>query len=455
MNLLTTLPAFLLALGILIVVHEFGHFIVARWCGVKVLRFCVGFGKPIWSRRLGKDQTEWALAAFPLGGYVKMLDEREGPVEAHELHRAFNRRPVGQRMAVVVAGPLANFLLAIFVYALLFVQGTTELRPVLGKPVHGSLAAWAGFSAEEVVTRVDGQDVTTWQDFRWLMLKKLVDQAEVRVETRNSRNEIQIHILDFSDFNSKDLGADPLARVGLRYWSPAMEPVVASVVPGSVAETAGLRAKDRILSIDGQDIREGLEVIDLIGDSAGQLITLKLQRDAQVLALQIQPRSEMLNGIQVGRIGIVLSSAGRTLPEKYLLSVEHGPLQALALAVDKTWETSIFSLKMMGRMVTGQVSWRNLSGPVTIAEYAGKSAHMGLTPYLSFIALISISLGVLNLLPIPLLDGGHLMYYTAEIFRGGPVSERAMEIGQQIGLAILIMLMAFAFYNDVNRLVSG
>lgn len=455
MSLMFTLLAFLLALGVLIVVHEFGHFIIARWCGVKVLRFCVGFGKPIYSRRFSPDGTEWALAAFPLGGYVKMLDEREGPVEAHELHRAFNRKSVGQRMAVVVAGPMANLLLAILLYCVLFMQGTTELRPVMGKPIPGSMAEWAGFNAGEIAIRLNGESVATWQDFRWLMLKNIVDKAEVQVETQNSRNEIQIHHLDFTDFDDKNLGADPLAHVGLRYWQSPTDPVIVTVVPGSPAEQAGLKVKDKILRIDDQEIHEGGDIIDLIGQRAGRPALVTLEREGRILQLQVQPKEEKLNGVKVGRIGIALPKTASQAADNYFVVVQHGPIQALALAAEKTWDTSWFSLKMMGRMVTGQVSWRNLSGPVTIAEYAGKSAHMGLTPYLNFIALISISLGVLNLLPIPLLDGGHLMYYTAEIFRGSPVSERAMEIGQQIGLAILIMLMAFAFYNDVNRLVSG
>ena len=450
----STVAAFVFALGILIVVHEFGHYLVARWCGVKVLRFSVGFGKALITRRHGPDDTEWSLAAFPLGGYVKMLDEREAPVEPHEIDRAFNRQPVGKRFAIVLAGPVANFLLAIVLYWGLYSHGTEELRPLLGKPAEQSVAERAGFADGELVSTVAGQKIETWQDLRWQLLQHALDKAPVRMEVVNARNELSERSLDLSDISTADLEGDLLAQLGLRLFRPDMPPIIGKISADSVAERAGLAAGDRVIAVDGKPIVHWMDVVTAIRAAADREIEIEFRRADETRSLRLTPAEALENGRRVGRIGI----GPREIEvdrSRLMTTVRYSPVDALSKAVHTTWETSTFSLSILGRMVTGDVSWRNLSGPVTIADYAGQSARLGLTYYLKFLALISISLGVLNLLPIPILDGGHLMYYIVEIIKGGPVSEKVMEIGQQVGLALLVMLMAFAFYNDINRLLSG
>ncbi len=453
-NFLFYLGAFALALGLLIVVHEAGHFAVARWCGVKVLRFSIGFGKPILSLRFGQDKTELALAAFPLGGYVKMLDEREGEVEASELPRAFNRQSVWKRFAIVLAGPVANFMLAIFMYWVLFVHGVEEPRPIVGKPTAQSIAERAGFQEGELVGSIDGQVIVSWQELRWKLLQLAMSSGGATLEAINKRQEISFRKLDFSSLNTSDLEGDILQQMGFRFYRPQLPAVIGKVTQGGVADLAGLREGDRILAIDGAPIADWTEVVAIIREAPGRPLRLDADRQGKPVSLSVTPAEFDDRGKRIGRIGIGVREAAVNGSDLMTI-VKYGPVESLGKAAGQTWETSIFSLTMLGRMIAGDVSWKNLSGPVTIADYAGQSAKLGLAYYIKFLALISISLGVLNLLPIPLLDGGHLMYYIVEIIKGGPVSERVMEIGQQIGLALLAMLMAFAFYNDINRLVSG
>ncbi|MBI4987465.1 MAG: RIP metalloprotease RseP [Rhodocyclales bacterium] len=453
-NFLFYLGAFALALGLLIVVHEAGHFAIARWCGVKVLRFSIGFGKPVLSRRFGQDRTELALAAFPLGGYVKMLDEREGEVEAAELPRAFNRQPVWKRFAIVLAGPVSNFMLAIFMYWVLFVHGVEEPRPVLGQPVAQSLAERAGFQEGELVRGINGQAIVSWQELRWELLQQALAKGGATLEVINKRQEISLRKLDLSSLNTADLEGDILQQMGFRFYRPQLPPVIGKITQGGVADLAGLREGDRILAIDGEATGSWTQVVAIIRDAPGRTLRLDADRQGRTISLSVTPAEADDRGKRVGRIGIGVREVEADRAA-LMTVVRYGPVESIGKAVGQTWETSVFSLTMLGRMIAGEVSWKNLSGPLTIADYAGQSAKLGLAYYIKFLALISISLGVLNLLPIPLLDGGHLMYYIVEIIKGGPVSERVMEIGQQIGLALLIMLMAFAFYNDINRLVSG
>lgn len=448
------LAAFAVALGVLIVVHEFGHYAVARLCGVKVLRFSVGFGKVLLMRRFGKDQTEWALAAFPLGGYVKMLDEREGPVEPHELLRAFNRQTVGRRFLIVAAGPVANLLLAIALYWLLFMQGSEELRPILAAPPAATAAADAGVVDGERVSAINGRAISTWQELRWEFTKVALDRAPVRLDVVNERKELAVRSIATDTLVEGDLEKDLLGRVGLKPHRPKLKPIVGEVASGSVAERAGIRAGDEVVGIDGAAIGSWADVVATVRKAPGIALRIDLRRGDAPVSVDVTPMAVEEGGQRIGRMGVVVKD-DPTLHGRLFTTVYYGPLAALEKAVTQTWDTSAFSLKMMGRMVIGELSWKNLSGPVTIADYAGQSARMGWKPYLNFLALISISLGVLNLLPIPILDGGHLLYYIVEIVKGGPLSERVMEIGQQIGLALLLMLMAFAFYNDINRLVSG
>jgi regulator of sigma E protease len=453
-SLLWTLGAFVVALGILIVVHELGHYLVARAVGVKVLRFSVGFGRPLVSRRFGADGTEWALAAFPLGGYVKMLDEREGPVAPEEAHRAFNRQSVGRRSLVVLAGPVANLLLAIVLYTVLFVTGVDELRPILGAPPAGTAAARAGIENGELVRSVSGTPIATLADLRWELMRSILDRRDVKLELIDLGGEIHERTLDTSGVDVDDLDADFSRRLGLGLYRPALKPVIGQIESGSVADVAGLRVGDEIVAVDGKAIESWNALVEAIRASPGKAMRLEIRRDGQSMAVSVTPRGVEEGGQTVGRIG----AGVRAAPELKNLLVVHlrlGMADAVSRALRQTWDTASLSLRMIGRMLTGQVSWRNISGPVTIADYAGQSAQLGLEHYIRFLALISISLGVLNLLPIPVLDGGHLLYYFAEFLKGGPLSERVMEIGQQIGLGLLILLMAFAFYNDINRLVSG
>ncbi len=454
MSLLYTIAAFLLALGALVVVHEYGHYLVARLCGVKVLRFSIGFGMPLWKKRYGRDQTEWVVAAVPLGGYVKMLDEREGEVAPQELDRAFNRQNVWRRYAVVIAGPLANFLFAILLYWLLFMHGVQEARPIVDLPQPGTVAASAGFEAGETIRALNGEAVASWQDVRWRMLQLALERQRVKVEVLNRTKQINWRTLDLSRFDAEQLQGDTLTLIGLRLYRPDIKPVIGQVVAAGVAERAGLQAGDQILAADGKPVSSWNELVQLVRSHPGIELKLTYRRGNERRELVLVPETVQQNGASIGRIGAAAQLDRRALDE-FVTVVRYGVVDALVKATQKTWDTSVFSLKMLGRMLVGQVSWKNISGPVTIADYAGQSAQLGLASYLSFLALISISLGVLNLLPIPLLDGGHLMYYTIEIFKGSPVSDRIMEFGQKLGLTLLLVLMAFAFYNDINRLISG
>jgi len=411
MNLLDYLLPFALALGVLILVHELGHYLVARWCGVKVLRFSIGFGKPLIVRRAGRDGTEWALAAFPLGGYVKMLDEREAAVAPEELHRTFNRQSVYRRFAIVAAGPLANFLLAIVLYWGLFVAGTDELRARVALSETPQVAEAAGVRDGDLVLAVDEQSVRSWQDLRWILLQHTLDQREVVLRVRTLEDVEAFRRLDLAGVRIDDDSGDLIARLGLKPWRPQIPAVIGRLVEGGAAARAGLQSGDEVTAIDGVAITSWSDLVQIVRDGAGRELRFDLRRDAAAFSLVVTPDEANEGGARVGRIGVgVADPAPGGL--SMFAEVRYGPLEAMAKAVRQTWETSVLSLRMIGRMFTGEVSWKNLSGPVTIADYAGQTAQLGLSHYLKFVALISISLGVLNLLPIPVLDGGHLMYYT-------------------------------------------
>ncbi|MDP2143837.1 MAG: RIP metalloprotease RseP [Gallionella sp.] len=450
---MTTLLAFIVAIALLVVFHELGHYWVARRCGVKVLRFSVGFGKVIYSKR-SSDGTEWAISAIPLGGYVKMLDEREGEVAPEELDRAFNRKPVLQRMAIVVAGPLSNFLLAIVLYWALFVHGVPGLKPVLGEVPPATPAAAASMQPGETILSVDGVAIPSWQELRWTLLDEALQQSEVKIEGRSAQGEQLTHVLDMRGLEANELDGEFLGKLGLQLHQPLVLPVIGKLTEDGVGKQAGLQPGDLILHANGRALQQWRELVEVVRMHPGQAVQLDIRRGEQVSSVTVVPSAVEEGGKMVGKIGAA-PQVDKAAWEAMLTEVSYGPFDAFGQALRKTWETSILSLKMLGKMVLGEVSMKNLSGPITIADYAGQSAEMGPVAYLGFLALISVSLGVLNLLPIPLLDGGHLLYYAAELAKGSPVSEQAWELGQRIGIALLGTLMVFAIYNDITRLISG
>jgi regulator of sigma E protease len=432
------------------VVHEFGHYLAARLAGVKVLRFSLGFGQPLLSHRFGKDQTEWSLAALPFGGYVKMLDEREGEVPAAEAHRSFNRATVWRRIGIVMAGPLANFLLAIVFYWALFLHGLPALKPIIGEPPANTPAAMAGLVAGDEIRRVNGTDTPSFQDLRLTLLRAGVEGAPLMLELADGRS-VQLNAQSLA---SENLEQDTLRPLGIVRYEPDVEPVIGQLLPDGVAARAGLQRGDRLLAANGTPVANWQGWVEMIRQHPAKSLRIELQRRGQPAVLTLTPDAVNEGGKLVGKIG-----AGPEIDEAVfaglMTEVRYGPIDALWQGAVKTWDMSVFTLEMMGRMAFGQVSWKNLSGPLTIADYAGQSAALGWISFVGFLALVSVSLGVLNLLPIPLLDGGHLMYYVAEVFTGRPVSERTMEIGGRIGMTLLLLLMSFALFNDLQRLLGG
>ncbi|MDQ1314837.1 MAG: regulator of sigma protease [Pseudomonadota bacterium] len=450
MSVLHTLVWFLVAIGVLVVIHEFGHYLAARLAGVKVLRFSVGFGKPLASRRFGRDQTEWVLSALPFGGYVKMLDESEGEVPAAEAHRSFNRASVWRRIGIVAAGPIANFVLAIVFYWALFLNGMPAMKPIIGEPPAGTPAAHAGLAAGDEIRRVNGDETLTFPDLRLSLLRAGVSGGAITLELADGRSVR----LDALPMQNENLEQDMLKPLGIMRYEPAIQPVIGSLLPDGAAERAGFQPGDRLLAANGQSVANWQDWVQLVRLHPAQGLRIEYERQGRRGELTVVPDAVEEAGQRIGKIG-----AGPELEDSVMAAlmteVRHGPLDALWQGAVKTWDMSLFTLEMMGRMALGQVSWKNLSGPLTIADYAGQSATHGWVSFVGFLALVSVSLGVLNLLPIPLLDGGHLMYYVAEVLTGRPVSERTMEIGSRIGMTLLLLLMSFALFNDLQRLMGG
>lgn len=452
--LLISVAAFVAALGILITIHEFGHFWVARRLGVKVLRFSIGFGKALWSRRAGPDQTEYVIAALPLGGYVKMLDEQEGAVAEHELPRAFNRQSLPTRFAIVFAGPLFNFLFAIFAYWLIFVIGVEGLKPLVGEVVSGSIAHQAGLKSGDEIVNVAGQPTQTWEVAVFSMIGKMLDQEPVELTVRDQ--DSGLHHLTFANkipLDSLDDG-NLLENLGIRPARPPLPAVIGQLEPGSAAVQAGLAVGDKILSTDGQAIKDWSDWVKYVQARPGQSIRLEVEREGRVQQLTVRPASVKEQGRVIGRIGAGVELP-KVLPDSLRGVVHYSPAAALGQAFAKCWEISSLTLRMLGKMIIGKASLDNISGPISIAQFAGYSATDGLVSFLKFLAIISISLAVLNLLPIPLLDGGHLMYYLIEAVKGSPVSQKIQIVGQQLGIALLLGLTVLAVYNDLTRLFGA
>ncbi|MFT3733497.1 MAG: RIP metalloprotease RseP [Rhodocyclaceae bacterium] len=455
MALLQTILAFVVAIAVLVVIHELGHYLVARWSGVKVLRFSFGFGRVLWSRRAGKDNTEWAICAFPLGGYVKMLDEREGDVvPARELHRAFNQQSVWVRSLIVLAGPVANFLLAIAVYWVLFMTGQFEVASVVGSVQPNSAAQRAGLNSGDRVVEAGGKALQSWGDLRWAVIESAIDGATLSLTVQSADGARVERRLELQGVSIDDRQPDPMQQIGLRPPMPQVSPIVGRVLPGSPAEKAGIQLGDRIVSLDDVAIPHFQVFADTVAARSGRTVPVRVERDGKVVDLTVSVEPVAGSQPPRGRVGIEVKPDPQA-QRVTMTEVFYGPVNALSKAMESTWATTAFSLKVMWRMLRGDVSLSNVSGPLTIADYAGKSARAGLDSFVSFIALVSISLGVLNLLPVPLLDGGHLLYYLAEIIRGKPLSEHVMELGQRIGFVLLGCLMLLAFFNDINRQFSG
>ncbi len=455
-SVLTSILAFIAAIGILVTIHEFGHYWVARLCDVKVLRFSVGFGKPIWSVRRGDDDTEYALGAIPLGGYVKMLDEREGEVDEKDLPRAFNRQPVAKRFAIVLAGPAFNFLFAIAAYSIMYMAGVNGIKPYVEVADEASIAHSAGIQSQDLILSVNGIATPSWQKARLTMMQQAVDGKDLQLEVQGKdfqiRNiELQVGALDFLQQDKTDL----LDQLGLSMWRPSLPPVIDEVIAGGAAEQAGIKAQDKIVALDGEAITSARQWVDKIRANPERAMKLVVLRDNQRVTLTITPRKQLDDGKMIGFIGVRNVVVVPPEMRQKLTAVEkYGAFEAVAEAARKTWDMSILTLQVLGKLVIGEASVKNLSGPITIAKYAGLSAQIGLEQFFAFLAIISISLGVLNLLPVPMLDGGHLMYYLVEMVKGSPVSESTEALGQRIGMALLMLLMTIAIYNDVLRLVE-
>ncbi len=456
-GLLHNILFFAIAIGVLVTFHEFGHYWVARLLKVKVLRFSVGFGKPLlrWTRRRGEDDIEYMIAAIPLGGYVKMLDEREAREEIDEkdLPRAFNRQPVLNRILIVAAGPIFNFILAIVLYWFVYLGGVEGRKPLIEQPVADSPAALAGFAAQDEIVKVGTTDVQTWQGFRLALIDYGIDGGGLPIEVRTEDGVLVTRKLDIGDRHILGDKSDVLDQLGFSAWSPNIPAVIGGLTEDGPARRDGLQVGDRVLAVDGETIDGWEQLVKVIEAHPQSSLEFLVERDANKQFVSLITDERERNGERIGMIGAYPDTPPEIF-DKIRTRVEYGPGEAVVRAAQQTWNMSTLTLRVLGKMLLGEAALENISGPITIATYAGITASIGITTYLSFLAIISVSLGVLNLLPVPMLDGGHLLYYVIEMIKGSPVSERFEELGQQVGLAILVMLMGLAIFNDIQRLIN-
>ncbi|MDF3006337.1 MAG: ecfE [Enterobacter kobei] len=449
LSILWNLAAFIIALGVLITVHEFGHFWVARRCGVRVERFSIGFGKALW-RRTDKQGTEFVIALIPLGGYVKMLDERVEPVIPELRHTAFNNKTVGQRAAVIAAGPVANFLFAIVAYWLVFIIGVPGVRPVIGEITPDSIAASAQITPGTELKAIDGIETPDWDAVRLQLVSKIGDARTTVTVAPFGTDSRQTKTLDLRHWEFEPDREDPVASLGIQPRGPQIEPVLAQVQADSAASKAGLQAGDRIVKVDGQQLTQWMTFVTLVRDNPGTPLALDIERQGSPLSLTLIPDTKPGSGKDEGFAGVVPKII--PLPDEYKTVRQYGPFSAIVEATDKTWQLMKLTVSMLGKLITGDVKLNNLSGPISIAQGAGMSAEFGLIYYLMFLALISVNLGIINLFPLPVLDGGHLLFLAIEKLKGGPVSERVQDFSYRIGSILLVLLMGLALFNDFSRL---
>lgn len=452
-SLLFTTLSFVVALGILIAVHEFGHFWVARRLGVKVLRFSIGFGPALWKRTGKVDDTEYMVAAIPLGGYVKMLDEREEEVAEEELHRAFNRQSLPIRAAVVAAGPFFNFLFAIFAYWMVFVSGDVGTRAVIGEVAPATIAAQAGFQVGDEIISTSGSDTGTWESFIYALISESAGDKDIVVRVRDARNSEYERTLPIAGMASLMEDKEFIDKIGLQVRRPILPAVVGTLVAGESAQDSGLLSGDKVLSIAGEEVDDWAGFVTYVRKHPQKTVKIDIERNGQIKTLDLRIGKRMDGDREIGRIG-----AGVYVPEglfdEYRAVVRLNPVAALGASLEKSWDMSIFMLRMLGKMVTGKASIDNLGGPISIAQAAGKTASIGLVYFLKFLAMVSISLAVLNLLPVPVLDGGHLLFFFVEWIKGSPPSEQVQMLGQKIGIFALLLLMGVAFYVDISRMLG-
>ena len=453
-EILLSIIAFIISVGLLITFHEFGHFSVARFFDIKVLRFSIGFGRPIYTRHFGRDRTEFTICLLPLGGYVKMLDDREGTVVQQEKAREFNGKPLWQRFLIVLAGPFFNFIFAIIAYSLIYTIGINALKPIIGHVETTSIASSSGFAEGQEILSINGLSTPTWPTVIDSLVNHVVSGDVVDIQVKNNSGEKQVLSLNLSSISIDEMAdGNLLKKLGLNIVKLKLPPIIGEIEKNGPAQASGLLQNDRIIAVNSNLVDSWQEWVEIIQENPNKSLNVELLREEALINIELRPKNYELNGKNIGRIG-ARPAVNDDLYSSYFALEQYSLHLAILRAFDKTWEMSVLTLKVLAKMITGDASVKNLSGPISIAKYAGQSASIGATALLTFLAIVSISLGVLNLLPIPLLDGGHLVYYVIEFFTGKPVSDSVQMTGQQIGIVLLFGLMGLALYNDFVRLLG-